>query len=108
MFSRLPRFALEVCLPSTASEIFVPYRRIGSTAPRSPEQLLGEHLRLKGLALKDNICTTQLPTSCASGILETYQSPYNATVVEELEALAVSVNGKTNMDEFGMGYELCS
>ncbi|CEP64037.1 glutamyl-tRNA(Gln) amidotransferase subunit HER2 LALA0_S10e00782g [Lachancea lanzarotensis] len=54
-------------------------------------------------AIKDNIVTKDLPTTCASKMLVNYMSPYNATVVELL-AVAGAVNvGKTNLDEFGMG-----
>lgn len=62
--------------------------------------------RLDGklVAVKDNISTRELPTTCASGILDKYTSPYNATVVELLENAGALVAGKTNLDEFGMGY----
>jgi aspartyl-tRNA(Asn)/glutamyl-tRNA(Gln) amidotransferase subunit A len=54
-------------------------------------------------ATKDNIATLDLPTTCASRILEGYVSPYEATVVSRLrDAGAVQV-AKTNMDEFAMG-----
>ena len=56
------------------------------------------------IALKDNICTYEEPTSCASGILEGFHSPYPATVVEKLENAGALIAGKTNLDEFGMGY----
>ncbi|RDW66808.1 glutamyl-tRNA(Gln) amidotransferase subunit A [Coleophoma crateriformis] len=60
--------------------------------------------RLKLLAVKDNISTTQLPTTCASGILQGYQSPFEAHVVERLcDNDGCLIVGKTNMDEFGMG-----
>ncbi|WP_247216422.1 Asp-tRNA(Asn)/Glu-tRNA(Gln) amidotransferase subunit GatA [Synechococcus sp. C9] len=55
------------------------------------------------IALKDNLCTQGIPTTCASRILENYQPPYNATVVERLTQAGAVVLGKTNLDEFAMG-----
>ena len=55
------------------------------------------------VSIKDNICTRDLPTTCASGILDKFTSPFNATVVDQLEAAGAIVAGKTNLDEFGMG-----
>jgi aspartyl-tRNA(Asn)/glutamyl-tRNA(Gln) amidotransferase subunit A len=55
------------------------------------------------IALKDNLCHSGRVTSCASRILEGWRSPYDATVVERLEAAGAVVVGKTNMDEFAMG-----
>ncbi len=55
------------------------------------------------IALKDNLCTTGVETTCASQILAGYHPPYDATAVRRLrEAGAVPV-GKTNLDEFAMG-----
>ena len=55
------------------------------------------------VAIKDNMCTTFGATTCASKILENFNSPYNATVVERLLAADAVIAGKTNMDEFAMG-----
>ncbi|KAJ5152816.1 Glutamyl-tRNA(Gln) amidotransferase subunit A [Penicillium canariense] len=55
------------------------------------------------ISIKDNICTRDLPTTCASGILDKFTSPFNATVVDQLEAAGAVIAGKTNLDEFGMG-----
>ncbi|EAS29712.3 glutamyl-tRNA(Gln) amidotransferase subunit A, mitochondrial [Coccidioides immitis RS] len=57
----------------------------------------------KLIAIKDNICTRDVRTTCASAILENFTSPFNATVVELLEESGAIVAGKTNLDEFGMG-----
>jgi aspartyl-tRNA(Asn)/glutamyl-tRNA(Gln) amidotransferase subunit A len=55
------------------------------------------------LALKDNMCTHGLPTTCSSRILEGWRPPYDATVVERVQAAGAVVIGKTNLDEFAMG-----
>src|SRR6185312_15178994 len=55
------------------------------------------------VAVKDNIATLDLPTTCGSRILEGYVSPYEATVVSRLRAAGSVVVCKTNCDEFAMG-----
>ncbi|MDZ4675162.1 MAG: Asp-tRNA(Asn)/Glu-tRNA(Gln) amidotransferase subunit GatA [Gemmatimonadota bacterium] len=55
------------------------------------------------LAVKDNIVTAEQPTTCASKILEGYQSPFTATAVNRLRAAGGMVACKANLDEFAMG-----
>lgn len=55
------------------------------------------------VGIKDNIVTSDMPTTCASKILLNYHSPFDATVVKQILNEGVAIVGKTNMDEFGMG-----
>lgn len=61
-------------------------------------------LRGTTIAIKDNICTKAMPTTCSSLMLRNFSSPFDATVVKYLQEAGASIVGKANCDEFGMGY----
>jgi aspartyl-tRNA(Asn)/glutamyl-tRNA(Gln) amidotransferase subunit A len=55
------------------------------------------------VGVKDNICTLEYPTTCASKMLRGYGSPFEATAVSRLKAAGALIACKTNLDEFAMG-----
>ena len=72
------------------------------------DNLIGQKKRTPPLAgipiaIKDNMSTKGVKTTCASRILENYVPPYDACVVELIKAGRLVLTGKTNMDEFAMG-----
>lgn len=55
------------------------------------------------VAVKDNICTSDMPSTAGSRVLEGYRPPFDATAVRRIREMGGIVVGKTNLDEFGMG-----
>jgi len=77
-----------------------------SAAKRVDERMAkGEYGILNGIpiAVKDNICTANVRTTCASNMLKNYVPTYNAHIVDKLIEAGAVICGKTNLDEFAMG-----
>jgi aspartyl-tRNA(Asn)/glutamyl-tRNA(Gln) amidotransferase subunit A len=103
--SNQSRYALSnafISLTDRAS-ILARAEAMDKTLGARPHQTTADNLKGRLIGIKDNICTADLPTTAASGLLKTFTSPYDATVVKQLYDAGAIVAGKTNMDEFGMG-----
>lgn len=72
-------------------------------ADRLLQQGQGGPLTGLPIAHKDIFCTEVMPTTCGSRMLENFQSPYSAAIVDKLYTAGTVLLGKTNMDEFAMG-----
>ena len=100
-FSRIEKYDKDVRAFITVSKDSA-LQQAKEIEKRRKEKKLG---RLAGvpIAVKDNICTRGIETTCASKILKGYVPPYDATAVRLLKEEGAIIVGKTNLDEFGMG-----
>jgi aspartyl-tRNA(Asn)/glutamyl-tRNA(Gln) amidotransferase subunit A len=90
--------ALGAFLTVDSQKVLARAGEIDAAVKKNPLPLAGVPI-----AIKDNICTRHLRTTCGSKILENYLPPYSATAIERLERAGAVVIGKANCDEFAMG-----
>lgn len=90
-----------------AAYLYVDSKEAIEKAKAIDEKLkLGEPVgKLAGIpiAIKDNIVTKSMPTTCGSKMLENYRSPFDATIVDKIQEADGIILGKLNLDEFAMG-----
>jgi len=110
----LTSLEVTVCYLDAISEKNSKYNSYITVAEDAKEEaaLIDEKIKageLKGplagvpIAIKDNICTKGILTSCASKMLSNFIPPYDATVIRKIREEGMVILGKTNMDEFAMG-----
>ena len=80
-------------------------RALDAAAKADAARREGNRSPLLGIPMlhKDIFCTQNMPTTCASKMLEGFVAPYDATVVKRLNGAGMITLGKCNMDEFAMG-----
>ena len=101
-FERIDKYEDEIGAFTTLTKDYALERAKAEDEKRAKGEKVGV---LSGvpIAIKDNICTLGIKTTCSSKMLEDFVPPYNATVIEKLEEAGAVIIGKTNMDEFAMG-----
>lgn len=97
---------IEKTEPKLNSFVTLTFEEALKDADRADEMIRNKtHTTLTGIpiALKDNISTYHVKTTCSSKMLENYRPPFDATVVKLIKQAGMPILGKTNMDEFAMG-----
>ncbi|HBT26028.1 MAG TPA: Asp-tRNA(Asn)/Glu-tRNA(Gln) amidotransferase GatCAB subunit A [Pseudothermotoga sp.] len=105
------KMTIEDCLSKESDLINLSLERIEciDSAVKSFITVVNKHEELEGpykgipIAVKDNITTKNIRTTCGSKMLENYIPPYDATCVKRLKNYGFAIVGKTNLDEFAMG-----
>ncbi|MBV9825608.1 MAG: Asp-tRNA(Asn)/Glu-tRNA(Gln) amidotransferase subunit GatA, partial [Alphaproteobacteria bacterium] len=97
--------AMQAARPLNAFITETPERALAMADAVDARRVTGEARALDGvpIAVKDLFCTSGVPTTAASHILDGFTPPYESTVTEKLWAAGAVMLGKTNLDEFAMG-----